>query len=64
MAKAYVFRHSEIYISYETVEDHDAALQAFEAALHDKDNEGRLLCLGSLYLVGEIKRRRNIYFGK
>ena len=32
MAKAYVFRHSEIYISYETVEDHDAALQAFEAA--------------------------------
>lgn len=42
----------------------EEAEQAFEAALHDKDNEGRLLCLGSLYLVGEIKRRRNIYFGK
>lgn len=32
--------------------------QAFDAALHDEDKEGRLLCLGSLYLVGEIKRRR------
>lgn len=32
--------------------------QAFDAALHDEDKEGRLLCLGSLYLVGEIKRRK------
>lgn len=31
--------------------------QAFGAALHDKNN-ARLLCLGSLYLVGEIKRRK------
>ena len=32
MAKAYVFRHSEIYISHEMAEDRDAALALFEAA--------------------------------
>ena len=32
MAKAYVFRHSEIYISHEMDEDRDAALALFEAA--------------------------------
>ena len=36
----------------------DRTEQAFDAALHDEDKEGRLLCLGSLYLVGEIKRRK------
>jgi dihydrofolate synthase/folylpolyglutamate synthase len=28
--------------------------QAFLKALHDKDEHERLLCIGSLYLVGEI----------
>ncbi len=32
--------------------------QALDAALREKDKEERLLCLGSLYLVGEIKRRK------
>ncbi len=36
----------------------DRTEQAFDAALHDEDKEERLLCLGSLYLVGEIKRRK------
>lgn len=34
------------------------AEQALDAALHNKEKEERLLCLGSLYLVGEIKRRK------
>ncbi len=32
MEKAYVFRHSEVYVSYDTVDDADAALQEFESA--------------------------------
>ena len=32
MEKAYVYRHSDVYISYETVEDTDEALQIFESA--------------------------------
>ena len=35
----------------------ERAEEAFDAALHCEDKETRLLCLGSLYLVGEIKRR-------
>ena len=41
----------------------DNARQAFEAALKDREYE-RLLCLGSLYLAGEIKDIAKTIFGK
>lgn len=39
----------------------DTVAEAFSAALHYKNEKDCLLCLGSLYLVGEIKRQKNIY---
>lgn len=34
----------------------ETAAEAFQAALQYKNDDDRLLCLGSLYLVGELKR--------
>ncbi len=42
----------------------DTVPEAFDAALQHKKQEEHLLCLGSLYLVGEIKRCAGQYFGK
>lgn len=40
------------------VDQYRSAKTAFFSALHEKKKEEHLLCLGSLYLVGEIKRWR------
>ena len=34
----------------------DTLADAFTRALNEKGSEGKLYCLGSLYLVGELKR--------
>ena len=34
------------------------AEEAFDVALREREEGERLLCVGSLYLVGEIKRRQ------
>ena len=41
----------------------EEAEEAFLRALHDKDEHDRLLCIGSLYLVGEILSMKNTRSG-